>query len=157
MTGVQTCALPISIAISLVITALLTIVWFLTERSAADRRALLALEKKRHDETELVRAVLAKLQSSPDGGASQEEVAKERGITLSELRQALASAETSAIERIRLADKVEAGAKAGIAQARQTKLAAFKDLGDAALASLKYSDAVAHYRQAAVLYDRSGC
>ena len=146
-------------------------IWLLKRRSdtqalqlAAEHAAMLRVEKQGAEQMELVRAVLAKAESHPPGGApggesdalaaAQKEIAKERGLTLAQLRAQLTAAEIAATVRVRLARETKARAQAQTDAANQTERAALKDLGDAALANSKYPEATAHYRQAAALYDR---
>lgn len=122
------------------------------------------MKKQGAEQMGLVRAVLGKVEgrpasAGPGGGGNgivgaQIEVAKERGQTLEDLRKQLAAAELGAAERVKLAEEIEKRATAEIAAAREARRTALRDLGDAALANIKYPDAVQHYRAAAALYDR---
>ena len=138
--------------------------FFLKQHGDTQDRRMAMIEMQTSEQMELVRAVLIKAQSpSAEGGpdsrldalaSAQIETAQERGLTLAQLREKLSAAEIAATARVRIAREARARARAQTEAANRVERAALKDLGDAALANIKYAAAVGHYREAAALYDR---
>ena len=136
-----------------------------TKKIAEDTQALvekLAAAQKRDDPgSELLAEFRRRLEASnfsaqkagPDERVSTvlAELARERGMTVDELRQKMLQAASGASERIELAARLRRASESEAARMKQIERDGYKDLATAALADQQYSKALEHYQHALAL------
>ena len=136
--------------------------WWQDIRQFRDLRARLEAAQKRDAPgsellAEFRRRLDATIFSAEKAGPDQRvtsvlaELARERGMTVDELRQKMFQAANGAHERVELAGRLRRASESEAARMRQIERDGYKDLATAALAEQQHSKALEHYQHALAL------